>query len=80
MSGQDTAMGLLSRLNAQLVRRQFRLALQPGRPQVSLAEHWRSSTRSATGDERRAELAACAHLVSVIGALKAVETWGWGGR
>jgi DNA-binding GntR family transcriptional regulator len=38
-SGQDIAMGLLGRLNAQLVRHQFRLALQPGRPQVSLLQH-----------------------------------------
>src|SRR5882757_9457229 len=39
VSGQDVATGLLERLNAQLVRHRFRLALQPGRPQVSLGEH-----------------------------------------
>jgi DNA-binding GntR family transcriptional regulator len=78
MSRQDTAMGLLSRLNAQLVRHQFRLALQPGRPQVSLAEHLAIIDAIRDRDGRRAELAARAHLVSVIGALKAVEAGGSG--
>ena len=73
-------MGLLSRLNAQLVRHQFRLALQPGRPQVSLAEHLAIIEAIRDRDARRAELTARAHLVSVIGALKAVEAREWGGR
>src|ERR1700740_1010263 len=39
ISGQTVAVGLLERLHAQLVRHQFQLALRPGRPERSLAEH-----------------------------------------
>jgi len=39
ISGQHVAIGLLDRLHGQLVRHQFQLALRPGRPEVSLAEH-----------------------------------------
>lgn len=38
-SGQQTAVSLLERLNGQLVRHRFQLALRPGRPQQSLSEH-----------------------------------------
>ena len=71
VSGQDVAMGLLGRLNAQLVRHQFRLALQPGRPQVSLAQHLAIVEAIRDRDPRRAEQAARDHLVSVIEALGA---------
>ena len=74
MSGQDTAMGLLERLNAQLVRHQFRLALQPGRSQVSLGQHLEIIEAIRARDPRRAERAARDHLVSVIAALTAVDT------
>jgi DNA-binding GntR family transcriptional regulator len=74
ISGQDVAMGLLGRLNAQLVRHQFRLALQPGRPQVSLAQHLAIVEAIRDRDPERAERAARQHLVSVIEALGAVET------
>ena len=39
ISAQHVAIGLLDRLHGQLVRHQFQLALRPGRPEVSLAEH-----------------------------------------
>ncbi len=39
ISGQEVATGLLDKLNAPLVRHQFRLSLRPGRPQESLPEH-----------------------------------------
>ena len=39
LSGQATAVGLLDRLHAQLVRHQFQLAQRPGRPSQSLPEH-----------------------------------------
>ena len=39
ISGQATAVGLLYRLHAQLVRHQFQLAQRPGRPSQSLPEH-----------------------------------------
>jgi DNA-binding GntR family transcriptional regulator len=72
-SGQDTAAGLLGRLNAQLVRHQFRLALRPGRPQVSLSEHLEIIAAIAARDPRRAEHAARDHLLSVIAALTAAD-------
>ena len=74
MSGQDIAMGLLDRLNAQLVRHQFRLALQPGRPQVSLGEHLEMIEAVRARDPVRAERAARTHLLSVITALTAVDS------
>jgi len=73
MSGQDTAIGLLDRLNGQLVRHQFRLALQPGRPQVSLGEHLEIIEAIDARDPQRAERAARDHLVSVIAALTAAD-------
>lgn len=69
ISGQDVAMGLLGRLNAQLVRHQFRLALQPGLPQVSLAQHLAIIEAIGDRDPERAERAARQHLASVIEAL-----------
>jgi DNA-binding GntR family transcriptional regulator len=73
ISGQEVATGLLERLNGQLVRHQFRLALQPGRPQVSLGQHLAIVEAIRDRDPQRAELAARTHLVSVVEALKATE-------
>jgi DNA-binding GntR family transcriptional regulator len=71
ISGQQVAIGLLERLHGQLVRHQFRLALRPGRPEVSLGEHL--SILHAVADHRAAdaEQAVKAHLASVISALRA---------
>ncbi|WP_432487917.1 GntR family transcriptional regulator [Kineococcus sp. SYSU DK018] len=69
-SGQEVATGLLDRLNAQIVRHQFRLALRAGRPQVSLPEHLAIVEAIARRDPAAAERAARAHLVSVIAALQ----------
>lgn len=74
MSGQDIALGLLDRLNAQLVRHQFRLALQPGRSQVSLGEHVEIIAAVLARDPARAEQAARTHLLSVITALSVVDS------
>lgn len=71
VSGQEIAMGLLGRLNAQLVRHRFRLAPQPGRPQVSLAQHLAIIDAIRDRDPHRAERAAREHLASVIAALGA---------
>jgi DNA-binding GntR family transcriptional regulator len=70
MSGQTVAAGLLKRLNAQIVRHQFQLALRPGRTHVSLPEHLAIIEAIAAGDPVAAEAAARAHLASVIGALR----------
>lgn len=69
ISGQRTAAEVLERLRAQNVRHQFRLAMQPGRPQVSLPEHLEIIEAVCGGDPEAAERAARAHLRSVIEAL-----------
>ncbi|MFK4122612.1 GntR family transcriptional regulator [Streptomyces longwoodensis] len=70
-SGQHTAVGLLERLNAQLVRHRFQLALRPGRPQQSLSEHLAVIEAIKARDPQAAETAVRAHLSSVIDALRA---------
>jgi DNA-binding GntR family transcriptional regulator len=63
------AADLVGKLQAQLVRHQFRLSLRPGRPRVSLAE-LTGLVEAVTGrDPDRAEAAAVAHFRSVIAAL-----------
>ncbi|MER5280932.1 GntR family transcriptional regulator [Streptomyces sp. NPDC002809] len=69
-SGQQTAVGLLERLNGQLVRHQFQLALRPGRPQKSLSEHQAVIDAITARDPQAAEAAVRAHLGSVIDALR----------
>ncbi|WLW50577.1 GntR family transcriptional regulator [Streptomyces sp. YU58] len=68
-SGQQTARELLERLNAQLVRHRFQLALRPGRPQQSLNEHLAMIEAIRARDPQAAESAVRAHLTSVIEAL-----------
>ncbi|MGY1578994.1 GntR family transcriptional regulator [Streptomyces sp. MN13] len=69
-SGQATAVDLLERLNAQLVRHRFQLALRPGRPQRSLNEHLTMIEAIRAREPQAAEAAARAHLASVIEALR----------
>lgn len=69
ISGQRTAYEVLERLRAQNVRHQFKLSLQPGRPNVSLPEHLAIIAAIRDGDPVAAEDAARAHLRSVIDAL-----------
>lgn len=71
IADQPVADGLLDRLNAQLVRHQFSLALRPGRPQTSLAEHLAIIEAIVARSPEQAEAAARAHLASVIAALAA---------
>ncbi|MEX5717318.1 GntR family transcriptional regulator [Geodermatophilus maliterrae] len=63
------AAGLVGRLQAQLVRHQFRLSLRPGRPRVSLRELSDLVDAVAARDPDRAEVAAVAHVRSIIDAL-----------
>ncbi|MEV6307452.1 GntR family transcriptional regulator [Streptomyces sp. NPDC051840] len=70
ISGQRTAVGLLERLNAQLVRHRFQLALRPGRPQQSLSEHLAMIEAIRARDPQAAGTAVRAHLSSVIAALR----------
>ncbi|MFE9849117.1 GntR family transcriptional regulator [Streptomyces sp. NPDC005576] len=69
-SGQRTAVELLERLNGQLVRHQFQLALRPGRPQQSLSEHLAMIEAIVAGEPQAAERAVRAHLSSVIDVLR----------
>ncbi|MQY31383.1 HTH-type transcriptional repressor RspR [Nocardia sp. RB56] len=71
ISGQGTAADVLERLRAKNVRHQFRLALVPGRPSVSVTEHLAIVDGICARDPTRAEHAARGHLVSVIEALRA---------
>ncbi|CAL9589696.1 HTH-type transcriptional repressor RspR [Streptomyces sp. enrichment culture] len=69
-SGQRTAVDLLERLNAQLVRHRFQPALRPGRPQRSLNEHLAMIEAIRARDPQAAEAAVRAHLTRVIVALR----------
>jgi DNA-binding GntR family transcriptional regulator len=74
ISGQATASDVLERLRAQNVRHQFRLAMHPGRPQVSLPQHLDIIDAIAAHDPAAAEQAARAHLRSVIETLREIAT------
>jgi DNA-binding GntR family transcriptional regulator len=76
ISGQRTARDVLERLRAQSVRHQFKLAMHPGRPTVSLPEHLAIIDAICAHDPTAAEEAARAHLRSVITALKEVDQSG----
>ncbi|HEU5156479.1 MAG TPA: GntR family transcriptional regulator [Streptosporangiaceae bacterium] len=78
ISGQRTAANMLERLRAQSVRHQFKLAMQPGRPNASLPEHLAIIDAVRAHDPGAAEAAAHAHLRSVIDALAAADS-GTGG-
>ena len=69
-SGQQTAVSLLERLNGQLVRHRFQLALRPGRPQQSLSEHLAMIDAIRAREPQAAEAAVRSHLASVIEALR----------
>ncbi|MGR3931863.1 GntR family transcriptional regulator [Streptomyces sp. BRA346] len=71
ISGQQVAVELLERLNAQLVRHRFQLALRPGRPQQSLSEHLAMIEAIRARDPQAAEAAVRTHLAGVIDALRA---------
>jgi DNA-binding GntR family transcriptional regulator len=73
LSGQTTAAGVLERLRAQSVRHQFGLAMQPGRPAVSLPEHQAIIDAICAHDPRAAEQAARRHLTSVVDALRKAD-------
>jgi DNA-binding GntR family transcriptional regulator len=79
IGGHETATGIIERLHAQLVRHQFRLALMPGRPAVSLAQHERIVDAIAAGNPGEAEAAMLDHITSVIESLTSLPA-GWTGQ
>ena len=73
VSGQRTAHEVLGRLRGQNVRHQFRLAMHPGRPSVSLPQHVAIIEAICAADPAAAEQAMREHLRSVIDALPEVH-------
>jgi DNA-binding GntR family transcriptional regulator len=69
IAAHGTATGMIERLRAQLVRHQFALALIPGRPAVSLAEHERIVAAIVARDPAAAGAAMRDHITSVIDSL-----------
>jgi DNA-binding GntR family transcriptional regulator len=80
IGAHQTAAGILERLRAQLVRHQFTLALVPGRPAVSLAQHERIVEAIAARDPQGAEAAMLEHITSVIEALTGLAAGQAGGE
>ncbi|MFG1942992.1 GntR family transcriptional regulator [Nonomuraea sp. NPDC048826] len=74
IAGQRTARDILLRLQGQLVRHQFRLALQPGRSEVSLGQHERIVDAIVARDPVAAEAAMRAHLSDVITQISHAQT------
>ena len=72
IAAHRTATGILERLRAQVVRHQFTLALVPGRPAVSLAQHERIAAAIIARDPAQAGAAMREHITSVIDALSSL--------
>jgi DNA-binding GntR family transcriptional regulator len=70
ISGHTTASRLLSALNSQIVRYQFRTILYPGRIHQSLQEHGEIVASICAGDPDRAEKAIRTHLSNVTDTLE----------
>lgn len=70
LSGQSTARRLISTLNSQTVRYQYRTILIPGRPAASLAEHEAIVDAVLARDPDAAEDAMRAHLFNVARAVR----------
>jgi DNA-binding GntR family transcriptional regulator len=70
IADQHVATEVLLGLQARNVRHQFRLAMRPGRPQVSLPEHLALIDEICAKDSAAAERAARRHVASVIEAMR----------
>jgi DNA-binding GntR family transcriptional regulator len=65
-----TAAGLLSTLKSHGIRFQYRMILQPGRPQRSLNEHEAILGAVEAGDPDAAERAMAAHMEGIVDAVR----------
>jgi DNA-binding GntR family transcriptional regulator len=74
-SGQAVAKRQLERLNVQMVRFQFRLALRPGRPKESLPQLLAIIDAVAAGNPDAADAAVAAQLASVTEELRATNAF-----
>lgn len=70
IADQHVATEVLLGLQARNVRHHVRLALRPGRPQISLPEHLALIDEICAGDPAAAERAARRHVASVIEAVR----------
>lgn len=70
---QPVASDLLANLLARNVRRQFQLALRPGRPQVSLPQHLAIIEAICARDPAAADRAAREHVADVIVAMREID-------
>jgi DNA-binding GntR family transcriptional regulator len=68
----ETSARILDQLRGQMVRHQFRLALLPGRPAISLPQHQAIVAAIAAGDPVAADDAMRQHIDSVIETLRAL--------
>lgn len=73
MSGHDVASELVANLRNRAAHHQYRLAIMPGRPEESLAQHAAIVDAVVAGSPDEASAAMEAHLRSVIGVL---QRWG----
>jgi DNA-binding GntR family transcriptional regulator len=76
IGAQPVAAEVLVTLRARNVRHAFRLALRPGRPQVSLPEHLAIIDELCARSPDGAERAVRRHLASVIAALRDTDPVG----
>lgn len=76
LCAQGVAAEVLDNLRARNVRHAFRLALRPGRPQVSLPEHLAIIDELCARSPEGAERAVRRHIASVITALRESDTTG----
>ena len=72
IGGHATATAIVERLRGQLVRHQFALALVPGRPAISLAQHEQIVAAIVARDPAAAEAAMREHIASVLEALRSL--------
>nr|BFE60198.1 GntR family transcriptional regulator [Dactylosporangium thailandense] len=73
IAGHRTADSIIATLRGQLVRHQFMLSMQPGRPQVSLPQHERIIEAIRQRDPKEAETAMREHIASVIENLRGID-------
>jgi DNA-binding GntR family transcriptional regulator len=70
IAANPTASRILSQLNGQMVRHQFRLSLVPGRSNISLPEHLAIIDAVCARNPEAAQCAMVAHVASVIATLQ----------
>ena len=73
-SRQVTANQIINRVRAQIVRHQYRIAMNPGRPTVSLPEHLEIIDAICANDPERAETALRNHMRSVMSTLRSMSS------